>query len=85
MRKEESFSVLWGSDIHGRATEQFQPYLTDKDAKRERDMRYHILKKRGMNVKRSVLKDQRRGWWSFGVPCCRSCEVYKIHILEEVK
>jgi hypothetical protein len=80
--REESFSVLWGSEMHGRATEEFQPYLTNKDAKRERDMRYYLLKSQGKRIKRSILKGQLRQYWSFGVPCGRSCDVYNLTYME---
>ncbi len=65
--RQESFSTLFG-----------QRYETAAAAKAARDARYRKLKAQGFNVRRSILKNQLRQYWSMGIPCGETCDVYKL-------
>jgi len=74
-----SFSRLFGSnDI--RATESFQPFKTDAEAKSARDAAWRELRKAGKVAKRWSNSGQIRQYWEFGVPCGDCCPVYYISI-----
>lgn len=76
--KRLAYSRLWGSP-EVRADEITRPFLTDEEAKKARDQMYRKLKKEGVLVRRSVVKNQMRIHWSSGVPCGRLCNVYEIY------
>lgn len=75
----KSFSVLWGSEFN-RATEDNRPFATNAEAKAARDAYWRELKAKGIVGTRSVLKGQLRQYWSFGVECGESCDVYEIYL-----
>lgn len=76
----KTFSVAWGSDEY-RATEQYQPYANNIEAKAHRDFVWRELKTKYPDAKitRSVLRGQLRQYWSFGIPCGIVCDVYEIN------
>lgn len=74
-----TFSRLFGTrDIQ--ATEDFQPFKTDAEAKAARDAKWRELRKAGVNAKRSVMKGQVRQYWGWGIPCGDYCDVYYINV-----
>ena len=73
------FSVLWGSDEQ-RATEDFQPFANDSEAKAARDLMAKFYKALGKKVHRWTLAGQTRQYWGWGVECGRSCNVYKLDV-----
>ena len=78
MRRIAAYSVAWGSpDIH--ATVDHQPFTTNAEAKAARDEAWRKMKKAGRSVTRSVLKNQLRQYWGFGIPCGIVCDVYEVY------
>jgi len=74
-----SFSRHYGSPEQA-ATETFRPFKTDAEAKAARDVAYRLLKAEGKDVRRSVLKNQLRHYWAFGVHCGIMADCYEIFV-----
>lgn len=77
MAQEYSFSVLWGSN-ETKATEDFQPYKTNEEARAARDLMASFLKALGLKVTRRTLRGQVRQYWGWGIPCGGCCNVYDV-------
>ena len=81
MTKQAGYSTLWGYDAKC-ATKDFSPFQTDEDARGFRDALAKEFKKKGVKVRRSTLRNQTRQYWAWGIPCNKSCNVYKLEIIE---
>jgi hypothetical protein len=80
METRLSFSTLFGSPTMD-ATEAEQPFTTDDEARRARDIEAAALKAFGYKVRKSTLRAQHRPYWDWAVECGRSCTVYELEIL----
>ena len=76
-----TYSTLFGSPTQD-ATEDFQPFASDDDARKARDIEAAALKAFGFKVRKSTLRNQVRPYWAWGVSCGRSCSVYELEIVE---
>ena len=77
MRRQESYSVLWGSPTD-RANADHLVFNTNEEAKQARDNRYVELKSQGVKARRSILRNQLRKYWGFGSDCGQVCHVYEL-------
>ena len=78
MRRIAAYSVAWGTP-EDHATENHRPVKSNADARAMRDAHWRQLRKEGREVSRSVLKGQLRQYWTLGVPCGITCDVYEIY------
>jgi hypothetical protein len=78
MRRIAAYSVAWGTP-EDPASENWRPVHTDAEARKLRDAHWRQLRKEGRDVSRSVLKGQLRQYWTLGVPCGITCDVYEIY------
>ena len=78
MRRIAAYSVAWGTP-DDYATENHSPIKSNAEARAMRDAHWRELKRQGRNTRRSVLKGQLRKYWSLGVPCDITCDVYEIY------
>ena len=65
---QETFSRLWDG------------YTSDKAAKATRDLRYYALREQGLQVTRSVLRNQLKKYDDMGRPNGRTCHVYMLTV-----
>ena len=73
-----AYSIAWGTP-DDYATENHCPIKTDAEARKLRDAHWRQLRKEGRNTHRSVLRGQLRQYWTLGVPCGITCDVYEIY------
>lgn len=80
MQNSASYSTLWVMPTCP-ATEDFQPFKTDKEARAMRDLVARKLIAKGFKVKKWTNGGQVRQYWKMGVECGLVCQVYKLDII----
>jgi hypothetical protein len=78
MRRIAAYSVGWGTPDDP-ASENHRPIKSNAEARAMRDAHWRQLRKEGRDVSRSVLRGQLRQYWTLGVPCGITCDVYEIY------